>query len=69
MVTPVDSGEKTDRLTTKELESFIQVGTNAAEFIKIMPGFGISNGTSNGANYTGGTAGINGNGGGGWADL
>ena len=65
LVTPVDSGEKTDRLTTKELESFIQVGTNAAEFIKIMPGFGISNGTSNGANYTGGTAGINGNGGGG----
>ena len=65
LVVPVDSGEKADRLTTKELESFIQVGTNAAEFIKIMPGFGISNGTSNGANYTGGTAGINGNGGGG----
>jgi len=64
-VVPVDSGEKTDRLTTKELENFIQLGTNAAEFIKIMPGFGISNGTSNTANYNGQTVGINGNGGGG----
>ena len=47
LVTPVDSGEKSDRLTIKELENFIQVGTNAAEFLKIMPGFAISNGTSN----------------------
>ena len=61
----VDSGEKSERLTTKELESFVQLGANAAEFIKIMPGFGISNGTSNYANYNGQTVGINGNGGGG----
>ena len=62
---PVDSGEKFDRLTEKELESFIQVGANAAEFIKIMPGFAISNGLSNTANYTGESIGINGNGNGG----
>ncbi len=61
----VDSGEKTERLTTRELENFVQLGANAAEFIKIMPGFGISNGTSNYANYNGQTVGINGNGGGG----
>jgi len=30
LITPVDSGEKSDRLTVKELENFIQVGTNAA---------------------------------------
>ena len=45
LVIPVDSGEISDRLTTKELENFIQLGANAAEFIKMMPGFGISNGT------------------------
>jgi hypothetical protein len=65
LVTPVDSGEKADRLTIKELENFIQVGTNAAEFLKILPGFGISNGTANTASYTGQTIGINGNGDGG----
>ncbi len=62
---PVDSGENSSRLTVKELENFIQLGTNAAEFIKMMPGFGISNGTNNTANYNGQTIGINGNGGGG----
>ena len=40
----------------------MQTGSNAAEFIKIMPGFGIQNGTSNKANYSGETIGINGNG-------
>jgi hypothetical protein len=49
-------------LTTKELQNYIQVGSNAAEYIKIMPGFGLSNGTSNVANYTGEVIGINGNG-------
>jgi hypothetical protein len=62
---PVDSGENSSRLTTKELENFIQLGTNAAEFIKMMPGFGISNSTNNAANYNGQTIGINGNGNGG----
>jgi hypothetical protein len=64
-VVPVDSGENSNRLTTKELDNFIQLGSNAAEFIKMMPGFGITNGTSNAANYNGQTVGINGNGNGG----
>src|ERR1035438_806762 len=59
---PVDSGEKSSLLTTKELQNYVQTGSNAAEFIKIMPGFGISNGTSNKANYSGETIGINANG-------
>jgi hypothetical protein len=61
-VVPVDSGEKSMTLTAKELLNFVAVGSNAAEFIKIMPGFGIQNGTSNAANFTGQTIGINGNG-------
>src|SRR5438552_4139603 len=65
LVIPVDSGEISDRLSTRELENFIQLGANAAEFIKIMPGFGISNNTSNIASYNGQTIGINGNGNGG----
>ncbi len=62
LAVPVDSGEKSAVLTTKELENYIQVGSNAAEYIKIMPGFGIQNGTSNKANYTGEVIGINANG-------
>ncbi|HTS64872.1 MAG TPA: carboxypeptidase-like regulatory domain-containing protein [Candidatus Acidoferrales bacterium] len=61
-IAPVDSGEKSATLTTKELQNYVQTGSNAAEFIKIMPGFGIANGTSNKANYTGETIGINANG-------
>ena len=59
---PTDSGEKSSTLSTKELENYIIVSSNAAEFIKITPGFGIANGTSNKANYTGETIGINANG-------
>jgi hypothetical protein len=59
---PVDSGEKSATLTTKELENFVQVGSNAAEFIKILPGFGIQNGAQNKANFSGQTIGINANG-------
>lgn len=33
-----DSGEKSFSLQTKELENFTQVGSNAAEYIKIVPG-------------------------------
>ena len=57
-IVPVDSGEKSETLTTKELQNYVQVGSNAAEFIKIMPGFGIQNGTNNKANYSGETIGI-----------
>ena len=51
-IAPVDSGEKSALISQKELQNFVSVGSNAAEFIKIMPGFGIQNGTSNKANYT-----------------
>jgi len=61
-IAPVDSGEKSATLTTKELQNYVSVGSNAAEFIKIMPGFGIQNMTSNKANFTGETIGINANG-------
>ena len=61
-VASVDSGEKSFTLETKELQNFIQVGSNAAEYIKIVPGFGITNGTKNAANYNGETIGINANG-------
>ncbi len=62
MLVTVDSGEKSTTLTLKQLQNFVQVGSNAAEFIKIMPGFGIKNGTSNAANFSGQTIGINANG-------
>ena len=62
VVAPVDSGEKSSTLTTKELQNFVQVGSNAAEYIKIMPGFGMQNGAVNKSNYSGQTIGINGNG-------
>ncbi|HCC59151.1 MAG TPA: carboxypeptidase regulatory-like domain-containing protein, partial [Solibacterales bacterium] len=62
-ITPVDSGEKSATLTTKQLQDFSVVGRSAAEFIKILPGFAISGtGTENRANFTGETIGINGNG-------
>ena len=57
-----DSGEKSFSLETKELQNFVQVGSNAAEYIKVVPGFGISNGTQNKSNYNGATIGINANG-------
>lgn len=60
-----DSGEKSFTLETKELQNFTQVGSNAAEYIKIVPGFGINNGTSNKSSYRGTVVGINANGDGG----
>jgi len=65
LLTPVDSGEKASVLTTQQLENFIQVGSNAAEYLKIMPGFGNQNGSNNKSSYSGQVVGINGNGDGG----
>jgi hypothetical protein len=63
VIVPVDSGEKSATLTTKQLQDFSVVGRSAAEFIKIMPGFAIANtGTENRSNFSGETIGINGNG-------
>ena len=49
-IVPVDSGEKSQTLTTTELQNFTKVSSNAAEFIKIMPGFAVQNGTQKKAN-------------------
>jgi hypothetical protein len=66
VVVPVDSGEKSTTLTTRQLQDFSVVGRSAAEFIKIMPGFAIANtGSENRSNFTGENIGINGNGDGG----
>ena len=62
ILAPVDSGAKSATLPTKELQNYVQVGSNAAEYIKIMPGFGIQNGAQNKSNYSGQTIGINANG-------
>jgi len=64
-VATIDSGEKSFSLTTKELQNFTQVSSNAAEYIKLVPGFGINNGTSNRSSYRGTVIGINANGDGG----
>jgi len=64
-VTPLvttDSAEKSFTLETKELQNLVQVGSDAAEYIKVMPGFAVQNGTSNKANYSGEVIGINANG-------
>jgi len=57
-----DSAEKSYTLEAQQLQNLVQVGSDAAEYIKIMPGFAINNGTSNKANYSGEVIGINANG-------
>ncbi|HLV86346.1 MAG TPA: carboxypeptidase-like regulatory domain-containing protein [Candidatus Sulfotelmatobacter sp.] len=57
-----DSPEKSYTLEAKELQNLTQVGSDAAEYIKIMPGFAVQNGSSNKANYSGEVIGINANG-------
>ena len=47
-LTPVDSGEKSIVIGQKQLENIAIVGQNAAEFIKLLPGFALTG--SNGAN-------------------
>jgi hypothetical protein len=67
-IIPVDSGEKSIVLGQKQLQDFSQVGRNAAEFIKILPGMAMlnsSDGLKSGTNYNGEVIGINGNGDGG----
>lgn len=52
-VTPVDSGEKSEVINTQALQNVSILGSNAAEFIKILPGMAITAGTQNQASYTG----------------
>lgn len=56
-ITPVDSGEKASVIGEKELQNIGIVGSNAAEFIKILPGMAYTGGTQNGLSYTGETHG------------
>ena len=67
-IIPTDSGEKSITLTEKQLQDFSVVSRNAAEFIKILPGFAPRNngdGLKSGTDYSGEVIGINGNGDGG----
>jgi Carboxypeptidase regulatory-like domain len=67
-IIPTDSGEKSIVLTEKQMQDFTVVSRNAAEFIKILPGFAPRNsgdGLKSGTDYSGEVIGINGNGDGG----
>ncbi len=67
-IIPTDSGEKSVVLTEKQMQDFSVVSRNAAEFIKILPGFAPRNsgdGLKSGSDYSGEVIGINGNGDGG----
>ena len=67
-IVSTDSGEKDYTLTTKQLQDYTIVGANAAEFIKILPGFAQRNngdGLKTGTDFSGQVIGINGNGDGG----
>ena len=57
-----DSPEHTYTLGETQLQNLTQIGSDAAEYIKIMPGFAVQNGSSNKANYSGEVIGINANG-------
>src|SRR5271157_4650544 len=57
-----DSPEHTYTLEERQLQNLTQIGSDAAEYIKIMPGFALQNGSSNKANYSGEVIGINANG-------
>jgi hypothetical protein len=46
-ITPVDSGEKSVVISQKQIDNISIVGQNAAEFIKILPGFAMTGGTTN----------------------
>ena len=50
-LTPVDSGEKSMVIGQKQLQDIAMVGQNAAEFIKILPGFAMAGGNANAASF------------------
>jgi hypothetical protein len=52
-LTPIDSGEKSQVITEKQLQNVAVLGSNAAEFIKILPGMAITAGATNAASFTG----------------
>lgn len=53
-LTPVDSGEKSTVIGQQQLQNIAIQGQNAAEFIKILPGFAMTGGNANAASFGGG---------------
>jgi hypothetical protein len=53
-LTPVDSGEKSTVIGQKQLQDIAIFGQNAAEFIKILPGFAMTGSLTNQASFGGG---------------
>lgn len=64
-VAPVDNGEKSITLSSKQIQNLSLVGRNATELIKALPGFTPITGLDNRPGYNGEAIGINGNGDGG----
>jgi hypothetical protein len=62
---PVDSGEKSITLSSKQIQNLSLVGRSAVELIKALPGFTPITGLNNQPGFSGETIGINGNGDGG----
>ncbi|MBO0722951.1 MAG: carboxypeptidase regulatory-like domain-containing protein, partial [Blastocatellia bacterium] len=63
-IAPVDTGEKSAVINEKQIQNLSLVGRNAAELIKVLPGFSPLSTGANGENqtYDGQVFGINGNG-------
>ena len=62
-IAPLDSGEKSARLTSEQIQNVPMVGRSTAELLKLLPGMTpISGGTSNNPGFNGEIIGINGNG-------
>ena len=66
-IAPVDSGEKSARLTSEQIQNVPMVGRSTGELLKLLPGMTPTggNGTQNNPGYNGEVIGINGNGDGG----
>jgi len=65
-IAPMDSGEKSARLTSEQIQNVPMVGRSTAELLKLLPGMTPrSSGTNNSPSFTGEIIGINGNGEGG----
>jgi Carboxypeptidase regulatory-like domain len=65
-IAPIDSGEKSARLTSEQIQNVPMVGRSTAELLKLLPGMTpTSQGTSNSPGFNGEIIGINGNGDGG----
>jgi len=65
-IAPLDSGEKSARLTAEQIQNVPMVGRSTAELLKLLPGMTPTSGsTSNQPGFNGEIIGINGNGEGG----